>query len=133
MDERDLEAEETCARPLVDQIGAGPRELDQGRVEVAHLVRNVVHPWTALRQEPADRRVLAERLEQLHPPGADAERSSSDALVLHRRDVLDLCTEQTLIRRERCIEIFDHDTQMVDPPCRHSGDSIERRGVSGLG
>ena len=56
------------------------------------------------------------------------EKGQSDGCA-----VLDLCAEQALVRREGCIEILDCDTQMVDPPCRHASDSIERRGVSGLG
>lgn len=119
MDERDLEAEEPRSRLRIDQICTGSRELGQRRAEVAHLVRDVMHAGTALRQEPADRRVLGERLEQLDPPRSDAKRRCTHALILNRRTVFHLGAEETLVRRERRIEILDRDTQMVDPPRRH--------------
>src|SRR5438876_12226626 len=103
MDERDLQAEEPCPGLLVDEIGAGPRELDQRRAEIAHLVRNVVHTGPALRQEPADRRVLVERREQLHPARADAEWGRPYAPLLDGCAVLDRCAEQALVRREASI------------------------------
>lgn len=133
VDERDLETEEPGARLLVDEIGAGAGELDQRRREIADLVRDVVHPGAPLRQKAADRGVLAQGLEQLHPSRPDAQRCSPHALVRNGRSVLDLRAEKTLVRHECRIEVLDRDTQMVDPPCSHVGDFIGRRPASGLG
>lgn len=119
MDEGDFEAEEPRSRLRIDQICTGTRELGQRRTEVAYLVRDVMHAGAALRQEPAHRRVLAERLEELDPSRPDAKRRCTNTLILNRRTVFHLGAEETLVRRERRIEILDRDTQMVDPPRRH--------------
>src|SRR6266571_4362137 len=100
MDERHFEPEKTRPRAFVDQFGTGARELRQRRVEVVHLVGDMVHPGSSLREEAADRRVLAEWLEQLDSTLADADRRRADALILDRRAVLDLCAEQPLVGRE---------------------------------
>jgi hypothetical protein len=126
MDERHFQTEEPLARPLVDESGARAGKLDQGRVEIAHLVGHMVHAWTTPAEEAADRRVLAERLEKLHPPAADLHRGRAYALALDRRSVLDLCPEEALVRSEGVVEIFDGNSQMMDPPCPHQADAIER-------
>ena len=133
MNESDLEAEEPRTRVLVDQVGARTDELGQRRAEIAHLVGDVVHPRAALRQKATNRRVFFQRFEELHPSRADTERRSPHALVIHGGGVLDLRAEETLVRDERRIEVLDRDTQMVDPPCGHAGDSIGRGAASGLG
>jgi hypothetical protein len=109
VDERDLEAEQTGARVFVDQVRTRACKLGQRGIEIAHLVGNVVHARPSLREEAADRRVLAERLEQLDATLADADRRRADALILHRRAVLDLCAEQPLVGRESRVEVLDRD------------------------
>ena len=89
MDERDLEAEHAAPRRLVDQLGAGAREVGERRADVVDLVRDVVHAGTALREEPADGRVVAERAEQLDAALADAHRRGLDALLLDALAVLE--------------------------------------------
>jgi len=69
----------------------------------------VVHPGTSLREETADGRVLAEWLEQLDAALADADRRRADALIFHRRAVLDLRAEQPLVGREGRVEVLDRD------------------------
>lgn len=123
MDERDLEPEQARARRLVDQVGAGIGELRERRTEVAHLVRHVVHAGPALRQEPADRRVLGERLEQLDAAAADAERRRPDALVPHRRPVLDLRAEEPLVRAQGLVEVDDRNAQVMNAPRLHPGEA----------
>lgn len=124
MDERHLEPEETGARALVDQVGPGARKLSQRLVEVAHLVGHVVHPWASFREEAADRRVLDEWLEQLDPASADTDRRRADALIFHRRAVLDLRAEQPLVGREGRVEVLDRDSKVMDPPRLHASDAI---------
>lgn len=124
VNERHLEAEEALARLFVDQVGAGAGELGQRDLHVAYLVRDVVHARAPLRQEPADGRVLAEGLQQLHPPLADAQRGGPDALALDRGPMLDLRTEQALVGLDGPVEVFDRDPEMVDSPRLHAGDAI---------
>ena len=109
VDERDLEAEQTRAWAFVDQVRARTGKLGQRGIEIAHLVGNVVHTRPSRGEEAADRRVLAEWLEQLDATLADADRRRADALILHRRAVLDLCAEQPLVGRESRVEVLDRD------------------------
>jgi hypothetical protein len=110
VDECHLEAEKARARPLVDQVRAGARKLSQRRVEIAHLVGHVVHPRPSLCEEAADGCVLAERLEQLDATVADANRRCTNSLSFDRRAVLDLRTEQPLVRSEGRVEVLDRNT-----------------------
>ena len=119
MDERDLEAEEAFARLRVDQVGARIRKLGDRRAQVPDLVRDVVHTGPALGEEAADGRVLREWLEQFDATVTDPQRSRSDALILHRRAVLDLGAEQARVRPKRLVEIDDRNAKMMDPPRFH--------------
>jgi hypothetical protein len=109
VDERDLEAEQPRAWAFVDQVHARNRKLGQRGIEIAHLVGNVVHTRPSLRDKATDRRVLTEWLEQLDATLADADRRRADALILHRRAVLDVCAEQSLVGRESRVEVLDRD------------------------
>ena len=124
VDERDLEAEETRSRALVDQICAHAGKFGQRDIEVAHLVGHVVHPRPSLREEAADGRVLAEWLEELDATLADTDRRRTNSLILHRRAMLDPRAEQPLVRGEDRVEVLDRDSQMVDPPRLHASDAI---------
>lgn len=107
VDKRHLEAEQTRARVVVDQVRAGIRKLDQRRVEIADLVSHMVHSGPPLREEATDGRVLSERLEQLDAASADADGSGTHSLVVNRCAVFDLRAEQLLVRRKRRVEILD--------------------------
>ena len=109
VDERDLEAEQTRAWAFVDQVRARTRKLGQRRFQIAHLVGNVVHSRPALREEAADGRILAKRLEQLDATVADADRRGTHTLILHRRAMLDARAEQPLVGRESRVEVLDRD------------------------
>ena len=69
MDERDLEAEQPRAGNLVDQLRTGRGELGERRADVVDLVRDVVHPWPAAREEPSDRGVRVGRGDELDADG----------------------------------------------------------------
>lgn len=127
MDESDLETEEPCAGPLVDQLGAGARELGQCRAQIAHFVRNVVHARAALREEASDRRVLAERFEQLDPAVADPKRRRPHALIVDCRAMLDLGSEKALVGLEGGIEIVDSHAEMMNAARLHAGDATQSR------
>jgi len=124
MDERDLEAEEAGPRAFVDEICPRARELCQRRLEIAHLLGDMVHPGPPAREEAADGRVLAERFEQLHSAPADANRRGAHTLILHRRAMFDARVEQPLIGRESRVEVLDRNSKMVDPPRLHASDAI---------
>src|SRR5262245_32960391 len=123
MDERDLEAEEPLARLGVDQLGAALGQLDDGRVDVGHLVGDVVHPRSALREEAADRGVVAERREQLDAPVADEHRRGLDALLLDGRAMLELRAEEPCVRVDGLVEVRDRDAEMVDAARMHPRDA----------
>ena len=113
MNEGHFETEHTAARRLVDQLGARVRQLREGGANVVDLVRDVVHPGAALREEATDGRVLAERAQQLEPTRADADERGLDALLLHARALLEPCAEQALVRIERAVEILDRETDVM--------------------
>ncbi len=113
MDEGDLEAEHAAAGLFVDQLGARVRKMREGGANVLDLVRDVVHPRAALRQEAADGRVLAERAQQLEPALADADERRLDALLLDERALLDLGAEEALVGVERAVEILDRETDVM--------------------
>src|SRR5579871_6358862 len=74
MDECDLEAEHPSARRLVDQLRAGARKVVERSSDVVHLIGDVMHARPALREETADRRVVAERSEELDAALPHADR-----------------------------------------------------------
>jgi hypothetical protein len=123
MHERDLEAEQALARRLVDEIGTRVRELRERRTHVAHLVRNMVHPGPALREEAANRRVLAGRLEEFDTAGPDPQRRRADPLAVHGRPVLDLGAEQPRIRGERLVQVVNGNAKVMDSLRLHAGEA----------
>ena len=131
MDEGDLEAEHAAPRSLVDQLGTCVREVGEGGADVAYLVRNVVHPRAALREEAADRRVLAQGAQQLEAALADADGCRLDTLLVHARTMLQPRTEEALVRVERAVEILDGQTHVMDGArCLHVAIVFERLAVT---
>lgn len=129
VDECDLEAEETRTRLLVDQLGASIGEVPKGRREVVDLVGDVMHSGPALGEEPADRRVLAERAHQLDPALADPHGDSLDALVVEPAALLDAPTKQPLVRPDRLVEVLDGDAEVMDPEGLHGPDASRAVGA----
>ena len=72
---------------------------------VVDLVGDVVHPGSALGQEPPDRRVVARRREQLDPARADEERGGLDALVADTRRDARAGGEEPLVGRDGLVEV----------------------------
>src|SRR5687767_14662313 len=120
MDERDLEPEEPAARLPVDQLGADGGELTERGPDVRDLVRDVVHSLAAPREKPSDRRVLAERGEQLDAAGADEHGDRLDTLLLEEAAVLELGVEQPRVGRERLVEVVHGDAEMMDAAGDHA-------------
>jgi hypothetical protein len=121
MDERDLEAEHAAPRRLVYQLRACLREMRERGADVLDLVGDVVHPRAALGEEPAHRRVVVERAQQLEPALSDADGRSLDALLLHTGALLEPRAEEAFVGVERTVEIRDGETDMV-----HGGRSVHR-------
>lgn len=113
MDKGDLETEHAAPRRLVDQLGARFGEVRERGANVFDLVRHVVHPWTPLRQEAADRRVLVERAQQLEPALSDSDGRGLDALPLHTRTLLEPGAEEPFVRVERAVEILDREPDVM--------------------
>ena len=105
VDEGDLEAEQSAPRPLVDQLRTLGRELVERDADVVDLVGDVVHAGPTLREELADRRLVAERRQQLDPARAHAQRRRLDALVGDRLAVLEPGAEEALVRCDRPVEV----------------------------
>src|SRR4051794_2246082 len=124
MKERDLVAEEAPSRFLVDELDALSGQLAEGRADIGDPVGDVVHAGSALGQELADRRVVAERREELDSPVADPQRRGFDTLVGDGLAMLDLRPENPLVSGHGLVEILDRDAEMVDSPGLHRGDSI---------
>src|SRR4051794_10437644 len=123
MDERDLQAEHARARLVVDELRAvAPQRLER-RADVVDFERDVVHPGAARSEEAADRRVVLEGREQLHTVATHADGDGLDALVGHRRAVLQLRTEQPLVRPEGLVEVLDRNAEVMDAARFHAGDA----------
>jgi hypothetical protein len=113
MDKGDLESEHAAARLLVDQLGAGVREVRKSGANVLDLVRDVMHAGAALGEETTDRRVLGERAQQLEPAHPHPDGRGLDPLLLHAGAVLEPRAKEALVRIERAVEILDGKTDMV--------------------
>src|SRR3954454_11303625 len=124
MDEGHLEAEQAAPGRLVDQLCTLGGELVERRADIVDLVGDVVHAGPALGQELPDRRVVAERGQQLDAVGADAQRRGLDALVGNRLAGLEPRAEEPLVRRERAVEVVDGNSEVVNPARLHAGDAI---------
>src|SRR6266536_3113138 len=123
VDERDLEPEQPLVRLGVDELGALALQRLQRDPDVGHLERNVMHARTARRKKPADGRVVAQRREELHPPGADEDGCGLDALLGHGGPVLELGPEEPRVRPERLVEIGDGHAEMMDGARVHARDA----------
>ena len=126
MNERDLQAEQSFARRVVDQVGAGARELLEGGPHVGDLVRDVMHPRPALGEEPPDRGVVAGGLEQLDPAFADPERGRAHTLAVHGRLMLHLGAEQPRVRSERLVQIADRNAKVMNSQRLHGSEATAR-------
>jgi hypothetical protein len=123
MHERDLEPEHAVPRALVDQLDALLDEVIECGFDIGDLIRDVVHPFAALRQEPADGRVVAEGGEQLDAAVADPDGGSLDTLVLDPLAVLEASSEEALVRGHRGVQVGNGDADVVNGPCVHRGDA----------
>jgi hypothetical protein len=113
MDECHFEAEHTVPRRLVDQLGAGLREVRESRADVLDLVRHVVHARAPLCKETANGGVLSKRAQQFEPALADADRGGFHALLLHARTMLEPGAEEPLVGVQCAVEILDRQADVM--------------------
>jgi hypothetical protein len=85
-----------------------------------------MHARAALGEELPDRRIVAERGEELDPARADADRRRLDALVIHLRPMLETTSEEALVRPHRLVEVRNRDPDVVDSTRFHAGDATGR-------
>jgi len=118
------EAALRAARLRVDQLDALRSEIGERRVDVVHLVGDVVHARPALREEAPDRRVLAQRRHQLDAAVADTQQGRLDALLHDGGPVLEPAAEETLVRLHRLVQVRNGQADVVDPSCLHAVDAM---------
>ena len=119
MDERDLEPEEAGVGLLVDKLCARGGGVAERRPDVVYRKGNVVHARPAARNEPADRRVLAERPQELDTVGSDPQRDGLDPLLRHRRVVLNDPAEEPLVEVDGGRDVVDSVPDMMDVTGAH--------------
>ena len=114
MQEGDLKAEEALPRHGVDELDAARPQPLELCADVLDLVGDVVHPRPATGEEPAHRRLVPERGEQLDAAVPDEHGHGLDALVGHAIPVLDPRAEEPLVRGHRLVELRDGDAEVMD-------------------
>jgi hypothetical protein len=115
MDERDLETEEAAMWLLVDHVHVLIGEVGELAPEVIDLIGNVMNSWAAVGEELPDRRLLAERRQELDAALSHPNRGGFDTLRLDHVTPLDLGPEQPTVRVDRFVEVLDRDAEMMDP------------------
>ena len=120
MDERDLEPEEPAVRLLVDHLDALLGELRELAPQVGHLVRDVVHSRPPFYEELADGSVVTERSDELDPALPEAHRGRLDSLRLDEVAILELGSEDPLVRVDGLVEVLDRDPQVMNPVRPHA-------------
>lgn len=124
MDERHATTARAGARCLVDQAVATLAAGGEGGVEVGDAVADVVNPGAASGEEPADRRVGLDRLEQLDLGTAEVEVHDPGAVDDLRAASIDL--EHVTIEGERVLDAGDRDTEMGNGRL-HDGQILHQR------
>ena len=119
MDECDLEAEQALTWLLVDQLRTGRSQLVECLADVVDLVRDVVHPLSALLEEASDRRVGTERRKQLDAAVTQPHRRRLDALLGDRLAMLQLAAEEPGVRLERLLQVVHGHAEMMDATGLH--------------
>jgi hypothetical protein len=114
VNEGDLETEQATPRCLVDQFDPVRPQARELGTDVGRLEREMVHPRTALCEEPSDRCLGAERSEQLDAGRAHPQRGRFDTLVLEALAVLERGAEERRPARDPGVEVVDRDPDVVN-------------------
>jgi hypothetical protein len=114
MDERDESASGADPRPLVYQASAASFQFAEFRVDVVDFDAKVMNSGAALSQKLPDRSFLAGGFEQFDAAFADRQHGDPHALILHYLDPFQFEAERVAPERERAIDRFDGDAQMLN-------------------
>jgi hypothetical protein len=79
--------------------------------------------WKTCREKLPDRRIVAERRQELDPALANADRRRLDSLVVDAGAMLQTTAEEALIRTYRLIEVHDCNADMVNSSRFHVSDA----------
>ncbi len=125
MQERDLGAADTGARLLVDHPQAGGPQIVERARDIIHAVGNVVQARAALGEEPADRRVCAQRRQQLDMALTDVEQRGLHALLCDRFPMHQRHAVRVAVDGDRGVEVLDRHADVVDA-AEHDGECTLR-------
>lgn len=125
--ERDAGSASPDSRPLIDQAGALVGEMSQGGADVGHGISDVMQPLTMTLDESANRRVGAQRLQQLHVGAAKRNHGLFHALLLDTFSMNRLHREQPFILGKGVVQIADSDAHVVDVDELHGVECTDRR------
>src|SRR5262245_55519229 len=114
MDEGDPPAARADPRGRLDHRGSSAAQGGKRRVDVGDAEADVMDPLAAPVEEPGDRRVGRERLEQLETSLARGQERHPDPFGGHLLDPLHLQTEGVPVERQRVVQRSDGDAEMVD-------------------
>ncbi len=125
MDKRNPGTSSARACRLVDQALPLGLEVSKSRVDVGYGVGDVMHTLPVPGQEPSHRRVIAQRLKQLHEGTAHRDHRFLDPLRLHRFAVQRRDPVLTLVFGERLVEVVHRDAHMIDVDQFHRSEPSE--------
>ncbi len=99
---------------FVDDTVAGRLHAGESLAAVSDPVADVVESFAALLQVLGDRRVVADRHEELHVRVGHLQQGLLDAVGLDDLAVTDVAAEGVAVVRDRRIEVVDRDRNVVD-------------------
>ena len=91
-----------------------PRKRARRRYDVVHAIGHVMHARAARREEPAHRRVRAERPEQLDEGRPRREENLLDPLILYALPMGGFDPQRAPIVLDGALQIVDRDAHVVD-------------------
>jgi hypothetical protein len=125
MDKGDAPTVRPGTRLGIDQANAGRLQTFQGRFEVRHGVRDMMHPLATLGQKPRDRTIRVSRSNQFDPASPGAERGNLDRL-LGQHEPLTTGKAKRLVAPQRLIEVGHDHRDMVQSGTVEAGCSCVR-------
>ena len=114
MHERDGGLSRSPARGLVDEARALDAEMIERSRDVLHAKGDVVEARPACGEKRPNRRVVAERAEELHERAAGGEQDLLDALILDALAMNGTNPEQARVAIHGGVEVSDGDADVVD-------------------
>lgn len=121
MHERDPRTAATHPRFLVDEANTLGPQMSEGGVDVGYRVGDMVHAFAAGTNELADRRLLAERLQQLNVRTSHGDHRLLDSLALHHLAMDWFDPVQALVFGQSRVEVTHGDSDVVDVDEEHVG------------